>query len=165
VAGVGTNYTWSITVGGQTATAPQTTSYATPTLSGSNGVTALGALSTQGGTSVTITGANLGHGGSLAIPISVTYWAAAHPSVVYSASGCAVLSAGTRLVCNSTSGVGANLSFSVSVGRQVVNSGPTTLQYQVPSVANVTGGPFHTGGGESVTINVSLAGWVRPLAG
>jgi hypothetical protein len=161
VAGVGTNYTWSITVGGQTATAPQTTSYATPTLSG---VTALGALSTQGGTSVTITGANLGHAGAAAIPTTVAYWAPLYSSVVYSAAGCASNAAGTRLVCNSTSGVGANLSFNVSVGRQVVNSGQTTLQYQVPSVANVTGGPFHTGGGENVTINVRERYCAQPQA-
>ncbi len=135
--GVGMDFTWVISVGGQeSAPSTDTTSYAIPvvnalqlfpTPAGANG------LNTAGGDEFNINGRNFGPAGT---PISVVYESNEHGALT---PACTVVS-DTLAACTSVAGTGVGYVVTVHVGDQ--NSAPSapTLNYGAPIITGVDTG-------------------------
>jgi hypothetical protein len=152
VVGVGAdNMTTAVAVGGQrSGGSSDVIVYAPPAVTGVD--ISSGALFTEGGSVVTVTGINFGPSGALA---TLQYWAMAAPLVLYSATGCVhtVGQEHTMVVCGSTPGVGTNVRWRISVGQQtstVFSKGA----FNPPVLTGVgpTGADMPTAGDVAVTL-------------
>jgi hypothetical protein len=130
--GVGANQGWEITLAGVTSgLSTAQTSYAPPSISSLAGGTA---LSTLGGTSVTLTGTNFGDGTS-----SVTAQYGSSGSS-YTASECVVATAHTAVRCTTVAGVGTSLPLSLIVGGQssATAAFQPVVSYAAPSLTGAS---------------------------
>ena len=148
--GVGTNLTFTITVGEQTLSYNYGTliGYKEPTIS--NLESSIGSLATTGGTVVTLTGDNFGPIGVRDNDqfISVTY-VAANLSVFDSselgyarkvATSCNVSVSHTAIECIAAEGVGADLVFTAVVGFQTSPASAARIGYTAPAITGLQGG-------------------------
>jgi hypothetical protein len=148
VAGVGQNLAWTVLVGGQSVTSTMTTSYAPPTVLN---ISLPSPTNTTGGAFVTVSGVNFGPPPGASIVLTYVPAWAGRP-VVYNATGCSANQ--SQIVCTMAAGVGTDLAFTVTVGRQPVVDYPTAISYVGPVVTQIVNGPFNTQGSEPVIIAV-----------
>ena len=150
--GVGKDHTWVITVDGQSS-APSggVTAYAPPVLTGvagfvnpTSGVAVdVGALRTEGGETVVLSGDNFGPLSSVVLPgstagdITAEVSAAALNKCLHVA--CRVVTAHTVLHCTTTAGVGAGYTWAVSVAGQPSGAAPQLTGYHPPQLERVFG--------------------------
>ena len=143
--GTGAGLAWSVSVGGQSSAVfnGTLTSYAPPTVAGYSGATL---ANTAGGEQVTISGYNFGASSSTLS--RVTYGRAGGEFV---ASGCSVTVPHTQLVCNTSVGAGAGLTWTVVVDGQASVT-PVTA-YLPPIVDSFSGATnASTDGGELIVL-------------
>ena len=144
--GTGASLAWSVAVGGQASAVfnSSTTSYAPPTVASYAGAIL---ANTAGGEQVTITGYNFG---ASAVTLSrVTYGRTGGEFV---ASGCVMAVPHSQLVCNTTVGAGAGLTWVVTVDSQA-SVMPLTA-YQAPVIDSFSGATnASTDGGELIVLN------------
>jgi hypothetical protein len=158
VAGVGRNLSWTVTVGGQTSVGFAAVAYVAPVLSS---VTASSPVPTSGIAELVIRGTGLGPAAPR-VPSTVLYFAAAYPSVLYSAQSCS--GNHTVMTCTFAPGVGSNLVFRVTVGGQSSGNASTSISYAGPVVSSLFCADASTAGGTSLTITVPIClGSVRSL--
>jgi hypothetical protein len=156
-AGVGASYVATLNVAQRVnvTNASLLLSFAGPTISALSG--ALN-MRTAGGENVTLTGSWFGPAGT---PVTVQYGSAGN---MYNASGCSVTAEHTEIVCATVAGVGANLTWSVTVGLQTASSAPLMTSYIAPTVdgASSTPVPAATIGGSQVTLSGQNLGPASP---
>ncbi len=130
-AGVGANYTVSVTVdGGASNASADALSYAPPVINSLSGPGALGA-SAAGGTVIVLNGSNFGPADGATV---VQAWAipSANSSLMFPASDCRVTTAHTAITCTVGPGVGAALTWRVVV-EGLSNAVPQSL-YSPPTL-------------------------------
>ena len=144
-AGTGAGLAWSAVVGGQSSAvfSATTTSYSPPTVASYAGAVL---ANTAGGEQVTITGYNFG--ATAATLSRVTYGRTGGEFV---ASGCAMAVPHSQLVCNTSVGAGAGLTWVVTVDAQA-SVMPLTA-YLAPVIDSFSGATnASTDGGELVVL-------------
>ena len=111
-------------------------------------------MATVGSEAMYLVGTNMGPVGTGGSDVVVTYGSAGNPQ--YTATGCAVDVAHTRMRCVSVAGVGASHVWTVSVGgvAGVTSSGSSGMtSYTPPSVSSFPGlSVLRTEGGETVAL-------------
>ena len=145
VAGVGASLQFNVTVGGQ-ASVPSSAvlSYSLPFISG---VAGGDSMATAGGVTITLSGVNFGPVGTT---VSATYGVTGSG---YTASGCTVAVGHTTVTCVSIGGVGAALTWKLTVGGQTSAASSGTVSYVGPAITVVSGGSsMPTGGGTLISL-------------
>jgi IPT/TIG domain/Tyrosine-protein kinase ephrin type A/B receptor-like len=137
--GIGANLPVQLTVGSQTSVNTLNFSYDAPTITS---VTPADTPS-QGGSFITIAGANFGTGTSGGV-VTMGGQACSYTAVNY---------AHTQIVCEAPTGDGMLKPVQVVIGSQTSNSVP--MNYSIPSVSLVTPSSIPTAGGVLVTISGS----------
>lgn len=146
---VGTGYSVSITVGGQSTTLSNAISVAAPVI---NSASMGGSQSTAGGQPLTITGTNFGTDSDIAAGFVTVHYG------TYQATSCSHADANT-IVCTTVAGVGSNLQVYIVAGGQTSTlSGAISVSYAAPSISNVSPGELETDGTTTVTISGSNFG-------
>ena len=118
VGAFGRSMTWRVTVGGQQSSpSVDTMSHGPATVTSvrvGSPTTGGSLMATVGSEAVYLVGTNMGPVGTGGSDVVVTYGSAGNPQ--YTATGCAVDIAHTRMRCVSVAGVGASHVWTVSVG-------------------------------------------------
>ena len=138
MAGVGANYTFTVTVGGGDSNAStDALSYASPVINSLTGPGATGG-SAAGGATIFLNGSNFGPADGSHGTTVVSAWAipSVNSSLAFPASACRVTTAHTTITCTVGAGVGAALSWRVVVEGQS-NAVPQS-SYALPTLLNAS---------------------------
>lgn len=129
----------------------------------------LGAYSTAGGETVTLTGTNFGPQETEVRAIYATVATTKGLSALAASTfrvNCTVVSAHTQIECELIPGVGFDQAWKVSVGGQNSSFSTQTTSYQYPSISSVmvlsSGGTMNTRGGDTVQIHGLNFGPIDP---
>lgn len=133
VAGSGALHTWRLTVGGQTGpVSGDTTSYARPAITGLSS----GTLPTEGGIDVVITGTNFGAAGD-AVPTATYGDDGAGFSISSGSTGCRITNDHTEVTCRTVAGVGAALTWIITISGQASDESSATTSYTAPAISGL----------------------------